>query len=121
MSGGTYLGMPAFPEAAARSTRNATLRGNLRHATRTIRDKRAVAVAELDDWQRLRAAGAAIKTRTLRHLDHYLEQVERAVTAAGGHVHWAADAAEANDIVTRLVRATGETEVVKVKSMTTQE
>ncbi|MCZ7461914.1 lactate utilization protein B [Streptomyces sp. WMMC940] len=121
MSGGTYLGMPSFPEAAARSTRNATLRGNLRHATHTIRDKRARAVAELDDWQRLRAAGAAIKTRTLRHLDHYLEQVEHAVTAAGGHVHWAADAAEANGIVTRLVRATGETEVVKVKSMTTQE
>ncbi|TLQ47496.1 lactate utilization protein B [Streptomyces marianii] len=121
MSGGTYLGMPAFPEAAARSTRNATLRGNLRHATHTIRDKRARAVAELDDWQRLRAAGAAIKTRTLRHLDHYLEQVEYAVTAAGGHVHWAADAAEANRIVTRLVRATGETEVVKVKSMATQE
>ncbi|SDM04130.1 lactate utilization protein B [Streptomyces wuyuanensis] len=121
MSGRTYLGLPAFPEAAAQSTRNATLRGNLRRATHTIRDKRARAVAELDDWQRLRAAGAAIKTRTLRHLDHYLGQAEAAVTAAGGQVHWAADGAEANRIVTELVRATGETEVVKVKSMATQE
>ncbi|MEU3304087.1 lactate utilization protein B [Streptomyces sp. NPDC006678] len=121
MSGGTYLGMPAFPKAASESTQNLTLRGNLRHATHTIRDKRAKAVAELDDWAGLRAAGAAIKNRTLRHLDHYLEQVEAAVTAAGGQVHWAADAAEANRIVTGLVRATGETEVVKVKSMATQE
>ncbi|MCM2429694.1 lactate utilization protein B [Streptomyces sp. RKAG337] len=118
---GTYLGMPAFPEAAAQSTQDTQLRGNLRHATHTIRAKRAVAVAELADWPQLRAAGAAVKDRTLRHLDHYLEQLETAVTAAGGVVHWAADAAEANRIVTDLVRATGETEVVKVKSMATQE
>ncbi|MEU2260898.1 lactate utilization protein B [Streptomyces sp. NPDC019645] len=118
---GTYLGMPAFPAAAAAATRDSTLRANLRHATHTIRDKRAKAVAELADWERLRAAGAAIKDRTLRHLDHYLEQVETAVTAAGGTVHWAADAAAANRIVTALVRATGETEVLKVKSMATQE
>ncbi|MGP3922104.1 lactate utilization protein B [Streptomyces sp. 8N616] len=118
---GTFLGMPAFPQAAAESTRNVTLRANLRHATQTIRAKRAEAVDELEDWAQLRASGAAIKDRTLRHLDHYLEQVEEAVTAAGGQVHWAVDAAEANRIVTGLVRATGETEVVKVKSMATQE
>ncbi|TBO59120.1 lactate utilization protein [Streptomyces kasugaensis] len=118
---GTYLGMPAFPRAAAAATRDSRLRANLRHATHTIRDKRAKAVAELDDWDRLRAAGAAVKDRTLRHLDHYLEQLETAVTDAGGQVHWAADADEANRIVTRLVRETGETEVVKVKSMATQE
>ncbi|MEU3458959.1 lactate utilization protein B [Streptomyces sp. NPDC006733] len=118
---GTYLGMPAFPQAAEKSTRDTQLRGNLRHATHTIRAKRAAAVAELDDWAELRAAGAAVKDRTLRHLDHYLEQLEAAVTAAGGVVHWAADAEEANRIVTELVRATGETEVVKVKSMATQE
>jgi L-lactate dehydrogenase complex protein LldF len=118
------LGMPAFPpfpEAAEAATNDAQLRGNLRRATHTIRDKRAQAVAELTDWAELRAAGAAIKDRTLRHLDHYLERLEEAVTRAGGHVHWARDAAEANRIVTDLVRATGETDVVKVKSMATQE
>ncbi|MFJ8695825.1 lactate utilization protein B [Streptomyces roseolilacinus] len=118
---GTYLGMPAFPKAAHDAVRNGTLRGNLRHATHTIRDKRARAVAELEDWEELRAAGKAIKDRTLRHLDHYLVRLERAVTAAGGTVHWAADADEANRIVTALVKATGESEVVKVKSMATQE
>ncbi len=118
---GTHLGMPAFPEAARHSTRDARLRDTLRHATHTIRAKRAAAVAELADWERLRAAGAAIKTRTLRHLDHYLEQAEAAVTAAGGQVHWAADAEEADRLVTDLVLATGEREVVKVKSMATQE
>ncbi|WP_329184040.1 lactate utilization protein B [Actinacidiphila glaucinigra] len=118
---GTYLGMPAFPVAAGEAVRDTTLRGNLRHATHTIRDKRARAVAELDDWQQLRAAGKQIKDDVLRHLDHYLVRLEEAVTAAGGTVHWAVDADEANRIVTDLVRATGETEVVKVKSMATQE
>ncbi|WP_433892690.1 LutB/LldF family L-lactate oxidation iron-sulfur protein [Streptomyces sp. CA-111067] len=117
----TDLGMPAFPRSARMSTQDTELRANLRHATHTIRDKRAVAVGELSDWPQLRAAGAEVKDHTLRHLDHYLEKLEAAVTAAGGTVHWAADAAEANRIVTELVLATGESEVVKVKSMATQE
>lgn len=118
---GTFVGMPAFPKAAHEAVRNDTLRANLRHATHTIRDKRAVAVAELADWAELREAGKQIKDITLSSLDHYLVQLEEAVTAAGGTVHWAADAAEANRIVTELVKATGESEVVKVKSMATQE
>ncbi|MEU4063925.1 lactate utilization protein B [Streptomyces wedmorensis] len=118
---GTFVGMPSFPEAAHAAVGDTTLRANLRHATHTIRDKRARAVAELDDWAALRQAGKEIKDRTLRHLDTHLLQLEEAVTAAGGTVHWAADAAEANRIVTELVEATGETEVVKVKSMATQE
>ncbi len=118
---GTFVGMPSFPVAARSSTRDERLRANLTRATHTIRDKRAAAVGELADWAALRAAGAAIKERTLRHLDHYLLQAEAQVTAAGGIVHWARDAAEANAIVTELVRATGQREVVKVKSMATQE
>ncbi|MER6364947.1 lactate utilization protein B [Kitasatospora sp. NPDC001527] len=128
---GTFLGMPAFPpgvspgttfpQAAARAVRDERLRANLRRATRTIRDKRARAVAELSDWAGLRAAAKAVKDRTLSRLDHHLVRLERQVTAAGGTVHWAADAAEANRIVAALVRAAGAREVVKVKSMATQE
>ncbi|GGI86265.1 iron-sulfur cluster-binding protein [Saccharopolyspora subtropica] len=115
------LGMPAFPRAAKRELANSQLRHNLANATATIRQKRATVVDELDDWAQLRAAGAALKAHTLSNLDTYLEQFEAAVTAAGGTVHWARDAAEANRIVVDLVRATGEREVVKVKSMATQE
>ncbi|WP_109003668.1 LutB/LldF family L-lactate oxidation iron-sulfur protein [Streptomyces rishiriensis] len=118
---GTFVGMPAFPEAAREAVADPTLRGNLRHATHTIRAKRAAAVAEMSDWVELREAGRRIKDHTLRRLDRYLVQLEEAVTAAGGTVHWAADADEANRIVTRLVKETGESEVVKVKSMATQE
>ncbi len=64
-------------------------------ATQTIRGKRSRAVEELPDWEALREAGRAIKERVLRHLDDYLVQLEESVTKAGGHVHWARDAAEA--------------------------
>lgn len=121
---GTLLGMPAFPTNAKAELGNAQLRRNLQRATHTIRDKRAKVVAEVDDWESLRLAGAAIKDRTLRNLDSYLEQFEAAATAAGAQVHWARNAEEANQIAARLVReATDDPDpdVVKVKSMVTQE
>ncbi|MER5624048.1 lactate utilization protein B [Streptosporangium sp. NPDC002544] len=122
MSGGaTFLGMPAFPANAAVAVQDSQLRYNLRKATHTIRGKRAAVVGELPDWAKLRRAGKEIKDHTLRNLERYLVRMEEAVTAAGGHVHWAADAKEANRIVADLVKATGETSVVKVKSMATQE
>lgn len=117
----TWLGSPAFPIAAASALADPQLRRNLRHATHTIRTKRERAVGELPDWERLRLAGEAIKNDVLSHLDSYLERLEEAVTARGGVVHWARDASEANEIVLRLVLATGSREVVKVKSMATAE
>ncbi|GAA2783766.1 LutB/LldF family L-lactate oxidation iron-sulfur protein [Kitasatospora paracochleata] len=119
--GVVFLGSPAFPDAARTALADDRLRANLRRATTTIRDKRLAATGELDDWEELRAAGEAIKRHTLRHLPYYLERLEESVTAAGGTVHWAADAAEANRIVTELIRATGATEILKIKSMATQE
>jgi L-lactate dehydrogenase complex protein LldF len=133
--GETFLGMPVhaargvgalhahepFPAAARKSLKNTQLRHNLANATRTIRTKRASVVGELPDWEQLRLAGEAIKRSTMARLDQHLVELEAAVTARGGTVHWARDAAEANRIVTGLVQATGQTEVVKVKSMATQE
>ncbi|TKK87357.1 lactate utilization protein [Herbidospora galbida] len=118
---GVFVGMPAFPKNAAKAVQNSQLRFNLRKATHTIRGKRAAVVGEVDDWAELRQAGKTIKDHTLRNLDRYLIELEEKVTAAGGVVHWARDAAEANRIVARLVKDTGETEVVKVKSMATME
>jgi L-lactate dehydrogenase complex protein LldF len=110
-----------FPEAARRELRNTQLRRNLAVATSTIRERRAQAVGERPDWEALRAAGEAIKRRVLRHLDTYLLQFEAAVHDAGGRIHWARDASEAQAIVVHLVAATGAAEVIKVKSLTTDE
>jgi len=110
-----------FPEAASVELANVQLRTNLRNATDTIREKRAKVVEEVPDWEELREAGKAIKTDVLAHLDEYLLQFEAAVEAAGGHVHWARDAAEANAAVADVARSHGVAEVVKVKSLTTDE
>ncbi len=110
-----------FPEAARVALADTQLRRNIGHATQTIRAKRAAVVGEVPDWEELRVAGQQVKAATMARLDEHLERLEREVIARGGVVHWARDANEANDIVTRLVQATGETEVVKVKSMVTQE
>ena len=117
----TYVGMPAFPAAAKTAVADSQLRRNLTHATTAIRTKRAQAVGELDDWEDLRQAGKAIKDHVLANLETYLLRLEENVTKAGGHVHWARDAAEANAIVTGLVEQAGAGKVVKVKSMATQE
>ena len=110
-----------FPVAARRELADAQLRTNLANATSTIRAKRAAVVSEVPDWEELRDAGAALKADAMDRLPELLVQLEEQVTARGGVVHWARDAAEANRIVTDLVRATGSREVVKVKSMATQE
>ncbi|WP_406046072.1 lactate utilization protein [Micromonospora sp. NBC_00898] len=131
----TFLGLPAtappgvgnlrgdepFPVAARRALADAQLRRNLRHATGTIRAKSAAVIGEVPDWPQLRAAGRAIKSDTMARLPELLEQLAAAVTAAGGTVHWATDAVEANRIVTDLVRTAGADRVMKVKSMATQE
>ncbi len=112
---------PPFPEAAKEALANTQLRRNMAHATSTIRGKRAKVVGEVPDWEALRAAGAALKTHVLTHLPDLLVELERNVTARGGVVHWARDAAEANRVVAGLVKSLGANEVVKVKSMATQE
>jgi len=110
-----------FPQRARVALRDTQLRRNLAHATDTIREKRTRAVMEVPDWEELRAAGAALKDEALASLDEQLLRLEERVRERGGTVHWARDAEEANRIVGDLVEATGAREVVKVKSLTTDE
>lgn len=112
---------PTFQSLAQEQLHNKQLRANLEHATHTIRSKRCRACDELASYQDLRAAGAEVKDHTLRHLDTYLALLEKNLKANGAQVHWASNAHEANEIVVRLVRAAATREVVKVKSMVSQE
>jgi L-lactate dehydrogenase complex protein LldF len=130
----TFLGLPTAPRGVGHLRGDEPFPGRRpqgparRPAARQPRprdhhhpDKRARVVGEVPDWEQLRAAGKAVKTATMARLDELLVQLEEQVTARGGTVHWARDADEANRIVTGLVQATGAREVVKVKSMATQE
>ncbi|HEY4356184.1 MAG TPA: LutB/LldF family L-lactate oxidation iron-sulfur protein [Acidobacteriaceae bacterium] len=115
----------AFPKAAKSALANDQLRRNVRHATDVIRNKRALRVSEMPDWEQLRDTASAIKAHTLTHLDHYLLEFEHNCQAAGGKVHWARDADEANAIAIGLLQQYANEglgrEVIKVKTMTSDE
>ena len=110
-----------FPKYAKEELKNEQLRANLRFVTHAIRNKRARVTAEVPDWQDLRNTGESVKNYVLANLPELLEQFERNFTAAGGHVHWARNATEANQIALDLIREQGVDEVIKIKSMATAE
>ena len=110
-----------FPKYAKEELKNEQLRSNLRFVTHAIRNKRAKVTAEVPDWQDLRDTGESVKNYVLANLPELLEQFERNFTAAGGHVHWARNATEANQIALELIREQGVDEIIKIKSMATAE
>ena len=112
---------PPFPQAVLPVLRNPQLRKNVAHAIDVIQTKRAKLVAEKADWQELRSAAAAIRDHALENLGTYLEEFEARCTAAGGTVHWAADAAEARRIILDLLRQEKASNVIKIKTMTSAE
>lgn len=110
-----------FSENAKAALKDAQLRGALRHATTLFGRRRSEAAASLSNWEELRSEARAIKDEVLLRLDRYLETFVENAERRGAKVHWARDAAEANDVICRLTLARGARNVVKSKSMTTEE
>ena len=110
-----------YAAAAASSIReHPEIRASVTAATRNFDANRVAAWQEIDadawrDWAR------DVKRHTLTHLGRYLEEAEARLLANGAQVHWAENAAEAHDIVGRLVTRYGARRIVKAKSMLTEE
>ena len=111
----------AFKESAHRALGDRNLQAALGILKRDFPGRRAAAVARLPEFEQLRDEGRDIKNHALANLDLYLEIFERNVTALGGKVHWAADAAEARDQILAICRAAGAKTVSKGKSMIAEE
>jgi len=86
-----------------------------------IRQKRDIAVHKLPEWELLRETASQIKNNVLSNLNNYLQQFEANAQSNGIVVHWAADAQEHNAIVLALLKKNGITQMVKSKSMLTEE
>ena len=86
-----------------------------------VREKRDRMMTTVPEWEELRRLSSAIKRHTLSRLGHYLCEFERNATANGMVVHWAKDAAEMNATVWQLVREHGGTNLIKSKSMLSEE
>lgn len=87
----------------------------------TARTKRDRAVHALAEWETLREVASKLKLHTMSRLDEYLEQFEANAARLGAQVHWARDVAEHNQIVAGIVQRHGAKQVVKSKSMLTEE
>ena len=111
----------AFKDNAAQALDDPQLQRALGNVRRGFVVKRAEARAGLPEFDRLRDQARDIKNHTLEHLDLYLEEYERKVVEAGGHVHWAPTAADARDIVLKICRDAGARIVTKGKSMISEE
>jgi L-lactate dehydrogenase complex protein LldF len=110
-----------FHERVEDAIGDAHLHAALDRATDRFITLRANALAGLPGAEDIRDRARLIRAHTLSRLDAYLAQFADAVEAAGGQVHWAADAEAANRIVTELAQARGVKSVVKSKSMVSEE
>jgi len=86
-----------------------------------IRQKRDIASKQIPEWEQLREAASTIKSNVISNLHDYLLQFEANLTRNGVTVHWAADADEHNAIVYSILKAKEITQMVKSKSMLTEE
>ncbi|MFO7275261.1 MAG: LutB/LldF family L-lactate oxidation iron-sulfur protein [Bacillota bacterium] len=118
-------------ELVARALADGHLRGAVRYTSENLYTKRQAAMADLEalaargeaigNFAELRARAQEIKWHTLAHLDGYLKQAAEQIRQSGGHVHWAKDAQEANQIVLEICRRRGARRVIKAKSMVSEE
>jgi len=108
-------------EGARAALRDGELRTALDRATGVFLGNRQAAVAAHPGFEALRVQAAAVKAHLLDHLDAYLERLVDALEANGVRVHFAADAAEAQEAIVAIARAAGARTAVKAKSMVAEE
>src|SRR5271155_2625570 len=110
-----------FLGAASQALADPPLQAALVRLTSTLMAGNRRGYAALADSDKLRDHAKHVKEHALAHLDRYLEQLEASVQRLGGHVHWAAGAAEAQRLIVEIPRQAGCRHAVKSKSMTTEE
>jgi L-lactate dehydrogenase complex protein LldF len=86
-----------------------------------VREKRDKATFQLPDWEILRETGSQIKNNVLSNISNYLTEFEENALKNGIIIHWAADSAEHNKIVLSILEKNGVQQMVKSKSMLTEE
>lgn len=117
----THLTSREFKLQAKEALSNLPLQKALANLKTGFVHNRALAIADLKEFDAIRQKAIEIKNHTLENLDFYLEQFEREVIAKGGVVHWAVDAKEACDITLSIAKSVDAKRVTKGKSMVTEE
>ena len=109
-----------FAERYRAAVDNPRLAANVARYQRNWRVSRDKSLEEIE-FDRLRDAFKTTKTRVQDRLDEYLTQFQRSAEARGATVHHAGTAADANRIVLEICRRHGAKQIVKSKSMVSEE
>lgn len=110
-----------FVESAVIAIDDIQLQTALDRGTGNADGRRRTVFAEMDDAYALRQQARGAKLRALADLPDLLELMEKNVTAKGGHVLWAKDADEANQLIVDICKKHNLKRGVKSKSMATEE
>ncbi len=112
---------PRFRENVRDALADANLQAALGGARGNFIAKRAKAAGAVPEFDAIRDAARDLKNHVLGNLDVYLEEYERKVIEAGGHVHWAETAEDARRIVLEICRKADAKTVNKGKTMISEE
>ncbi|HEU5139951.1 MAG TPA: LutB/LldF family L-lactate oxidation iron-sulfur protein [Bacillales bacterium] len=118
------IGNEKFNDRLDEELKDSFMRGAISSAQDGLRGKKIRATSEdidLGDWEEWRNAGQEIRQHTLENLDFYLEQLSDNVAARGGHVYFAKTAEDANRYIQDVVQKKNAKNIVKAKSMVTEE
>lgn len=110
-----------FYERVDKGINNTVMRRALGNGTSSFITKREAALATLPDPDSIRDQARLMRRHTIANLDHYLEMLAENVEKAGGVVHWAPEADDAQRIVREIAEANGVKKIIKSKSMVTEE
>lgn len=111
----------SFEKRVSQALDNPARLAAISQAANRFFEHRESVMDSLPDPEATRDLGRAIRAHTIANLDHYLEQFEHSLEAAGGTVHWARDAAEARQIVLKIAQEASAKLIAKSKSMLSEE
>jgi L-lactate dehydrogenase complex protein LldF len=112
---------PSLRKRTAAAIRDPALRQSLANASDLLSTRKSSAYSQLADAPALRLVARAAKARILARLPEILDRLADNVIARGGNVHWAAIAADANEVIAQIAMRTDARSVIKSKSMASEE
>jgi len=110
-----------FKERAAEKTGDLRLRQFIRTALRGYEVNRDKRKGAFQSWESARQAAAETKWEAINHLDTHLESLVAKLEARGTKVHWASNAAQAREIILKIVTDKKVRSIIKSKAMTSEE
>jgi L-lactate dehydrogenase complex protein LldF len=113
--------LASFVSQAEKNVFDTNLRSKMAFNIAQYQAKAAQGKLQFSNLEQVRSRAAAIRHKTVEHLDKYLIEFEANFIKRGGKIIWAQDEAEAQREILQLLQKRQITAVVKSKSMVTEE